>query len=71
MTFIEKVWNFLNGNKTVIGMALLWLAEYIPADMMLWVIPVKAILQWIGGLLTGVGVAHKIAKSNTDPGPNV
>lgn len=69
MTWYVAVWNFLNGNKTAIGMGLLWLAEYIPEDLMLWVIPVKAILQWIGGLLTGVGVAHKIAKANTEPGP--
>jgi len=72
MNWLQAIWNFLNGNKTVIGMALLWLAQYIPADTMLFgFIPVKALCEWIGGLLTGVGVVHKFAKSNTDPGPNV
>ena len=70
MNAFELIWNWLNGNKTIIGMALLWLAQYIPPDTMLWFIPAKALLDWVGGLLTGVGVIHKIAKADTSPEPN-
>ena len=70
MAWYEVIWNWLNGNKTMIGMGLLWLSTYIPLDMMIWIVPVKALLEWIGGLLTGVGFAHKFAKATTTSEPN-
>lgn len=64
---MKKVWNWLNGNKTFFGLFILlilqqgWIAEHTLGF---------EILQWLGGLLSGVGVAHKLLKADTSPEPN-
>jgi hypothetical protein len=71
LKWYDKLWNWLNGNKTIFGMFLLAVvAPNLPDDLTLVYIPVKTAVEWIGGLLTGAGVIHKIYKSNTEPGPN-
>ena len=54
----KKIWDFLNGNKTVIGGALLVIAEILPNKQT----ALYAILQIVGGILTGGGILHKYAK---------
>jgi hypothetical protein len=50
----KKIWNFIDGNKTVLGLVVLELAS---APF----IPEKAIssIEWFGGVLTAIGVIHK------------
>ena len=64
------IWNWFNGNKTIFGMFLLFVAESVSPEMVIWVIPVKGLFQWVGGILTGVGVIHKAFKADTTPAPN-
>lgn len=59
MNFLLKIWEWFNGNKTIIG-AVLISATTLPfiashPDLV-------AALQWIGGILAGTGIAHKITK---------
>lgn len=68
---MEKIWNFLSGNKTIFGLVILQIATWMPEGSMLWFIPLKEALMWLGGLLTGTGVIHKLAKSDTSPNPNL
>ena len=69
--FLQKLWNWLNGNKTIFGTVLLTNAQFIPADFtMIGLFHVQSAMLWLGGILTGAGVAHKLAKATTDPGPN-
>jgi hypothetical protein len=67
---MAALWNWFNGNKMIFGLFLLFLAQNVPSDMLIWVIPLKALFDWVGGILTGVGAVHKLIKSNTQPGPN-
>jgi uncharacterized membrane protein len=70
MNFLTKLWNWLNGNKTVIGLVLLAL---IAQPFFKQIVPEASIwyqaIQWIAGLLAGVGAVHKLVKANTQPGP--
>lgn len=70
---MQKIWNWLNGNKIEFGLVLAWLASKIPPSLPLfgleW-LSWKEVLEALAGVLTGVGVIHRIAKSNTDPGVN-
>ena len=65
----SKIWEWLNGNKTAIGFLFLWLVTQAWFKAML---PdgttedaVVAILEWLGGILAGVGVIHKVVKAKT------
>lgn len=64
--------NWFNGKKTAIGAVCLFLAlviaqvvcgqwHYCPADHS-WLDSLYGTLQWIGGLLTPVGLIHKAVK---------
>jgi len=56
---MSKIWEWLNGNKTVIGALILAiLGTGIISDHTLG----YQILLWLGGLLAGGGLAHKVAK---------
>lgn len=68
--FMTALWNWLNGNKTIFGLAIITLANSLPADTTIWVIPIVPVLQWVGTTLGGVGVVHKALKANTEPGSN-
>ena len=68
---MEAIWNWLNGNKTLFGLIILDIAQHVDPSLLLFgFIPVQAALNWVGGVLAGVGAIHKMAKANTDPGPN-
>ena len=71
MTWYEKLFNWLNGNKTLFGLFLLAVVvPGVPDDLKFWFIPVKIAIEWLGGILAGTGILHKIGKANTEPGPN-
>ena len=71
MTWYDKLWNWLDGNKMIFGLAILKLADWVPPDHVLFgFVPTRQLLEWVGGLLTGVGGLHKLMKATTDPGPN-
>ncbi len=59
MDFFKKIWEWLSGNKTTLGLLILVILEggYIAENTLLF-----DILQWLGGLLTATGVAHKFIK---------
>ena len=71
METIKKIWNWLNGNKTVIGLFLItllsqpWFADILPVTSTAY-----QILYWAAGILAAGGVAHKIVKATTEPGAN-
>jgi hypothetical protein len=56
-SFWQKAWTWLDGNKTIIGGAMLVIAEVIPSNTVL-----HAVLEIVGGILTGGGILHKYAK---------
>ena len=56
---LKKIWDWLNGNKTAIGALCLALAgSGLIGEQTL----AYTLLVWLGGVLGGVGVIHKIAK---------
>jgi hypothetical protein len=56
---MSKIWEWLNGNKTVIGALILAvLGTGIIGEHTLG----YQLLFWLGGLLAGTGVIHKFAK---------
>jgi len=70
MGTILKIWNWLNGKKTVIGSVCLWIGgiflpfiindlNYHPA----WFDTLISILNWLGGVLAPLGIMHKAAKT--------
>jgi hypothetical protein len=71
MPWYKAIWNWFNGNKTLFGAFILLLAQHVPPDSLLFgFLPIKVVLEWMGGILGGVGILHKVVKANTDPGPN-
>jgi Ca2+/Na+ antiporter len=68
--FIVKIWNWFNGNKTVIGLVLLQVASMVPEGVNVFgLFDLKAGLIWLGNFFGGVGILHKIAKANFRPEP--
>ena len=67
MDYLKKLWNWLNGNKTLFGALILLLLQYgiVPEHTFLY-----EFLIWLGGLLAGTGAVHKLFKANTKPEPN-
>ena len=68
MSWIIKLWTWFNGKKTNIGAGLLLLAAIILQLSKIWcmgfwwLMPLTDTLNYIGGLLTGAGLAHKAVK---------
>jgi hypothetical protein len=64
-----KLWNWLNGNKTTIGLVLgyvtaqVWFVNMVGVD-------VVNFLQWFAGTFIGVGLLHKVVKADTTSGSN-
>ncbi len=56
---MKVIWDWLNGNKTLIGTLILALvgSGIIPDHTFLY-----QFLLWIGGLLAGGGLVHKLKK---------
>ena len=71
MNIFTMIWNWLNGNKTILGLFVLamiqqpFFTQFVPQASALW-----QALNWIFGLLATGGALHKLVKSNTAPGPN-
>lgn len=75
MKTLINLWNWFNGKKTTIGAAILMVVLAINAfdsqvvvaiwnmPLPAWLPKVIATLSWTGNILTGVGLAHKVAKS--------
>jgi len=63
MDLFKKLWDWFNGNKTTIGLALSWLLaqtffkDFLPDYTFLY-----QFLSWVSGLLIAGGVAHKVVK---------
>ena len=56
---MKKIWDFFNGNKTLFGTLILAVvgAGVIPEHTLGY-----QFLLWLGGILAGGGVVHKITK---------
>lgn len=68
MEWITQLWNWLYGNKTILGTLILTVAGLVPDGIVvLGLFDLKAALLWLGGILAGVGVAHRALRSNTLP----
>ncbi len=69
---MNKLWNYLNGKKTNIGAAFLFLSLMI-TDLVIgklnyepvWIDKLIIIFDWFGGILTGGGLFHKLIKTQT------
>jgi len=67
--FFESVWNWLNGNKTTIGLVLgyvvgkQWFIDLVGAD-------VVDALNWLALTFIGLGITHKVVKADTTAEPN-
>lgn len=59
---MKAIWDWLNGNKTTIGSILIAVAGHLPSDLEVVGISVTSVLYWVGGMLGGIGVGHKIKK---------
>ena len=60
MKVLTVIWNWLNGNKTLLGTLLLVLVA--EEGCFMGNCMVESVLQWIGTTLAGAGVLHKLAK---------
>jgi len=58
MKWLKKAWEYLDKKKTAIGTVALVAADVIPDPT------AKAILTGIGIIFGGVGIAHKVVKSD-------
>ena len=67
--FLQLAWNWFNGNKTTIGLVVgfllskTWFTGFLGSEL-------TEVLEWVSMTFIGIGVAHKVAKSNTLPEPN-
>jgi len=68
VNFFVGIWNWFNGSKTKIGAVCLAAAALLPEGVMIFGYDLKAALIWIGGIFSGVGLAHLAVKANAEPG---
>lgn len=73
METLLQFWNYLDGKKTTIGAALLFLATFLSEVIIgkwhaeaAWLQPTIETLNWIGMAVTGLGIGHKIQKPKPD-----
>ena len=55
---MKKLWDWLDGNKTLIGTLILTVTPMLVPDHTIGF----QFLMWLGGILAGGGVVHKLAK---------
>ena len=68
MNWFINLWNWLYGSKTLIGAVLLSLAALVPPGIVvLGLFDLQSGLLWLGGILAGVGLTHRLVRSNTLP----
>jgi len=60
MSVLKVIWDWLNGNKTLIGTLILVLVA--EEGCLFGNCTLESVMQWIGTTLAGVGVLHKLAK---------
>lgn len=62
---MKKLWQWLDGNKTILGTLLLAFigTGVIPEHTFFY-----ALLQWLGGFLAAGGMVHKIIKGRANTG---
>ena len=58
MKFLAGAWEWFNGNKTIIGALFLAAAPLFPDYVF-----VHQVLLYVGGILGGTGLLHKVVKS--------
>ena len=63
---LKKIWDWLDGNKMVIGAMLLVLAGQ-EGDL-LGSPAIEALVNWLGGILGGGGFLHKLIKGVNNTG---
>jgi len=69
MKYINQLWNFFSGKKTIIGSILMTgsivITEVVVGIWMVegdWIAPTVKTLNWVGMLMGGTGLLHKAAK---------
>jgi len=60
MKVLNAIWDWLNGNKTLFGTIILYFANQ-PGDLLGSSLIEQAAI-WLGGILLGGGVLHKVLK---------
>lgn len=72
MSTLLNLWNWFNGKKTVIGLALIGIATFLSEIVVgkwevvaTWIPKLIETLSWIGVALTGSGLLHKGTKAVT------
>ena len=60
----QKIWDWLDGNKTLIGTVLLVATPMLLGEHTFG----YDILMWLGGFLTAGGVVHKVLKGTSNTG---
>ena len=55
---MKAIWDWFNGNKTIIGTLILTVTPMLLGDHTLGF----QFLMWLGGIMAGGGVVHKLAK---------
>ncbi len=60
MKFLKVIWVWLNGNKTLFGMIIMYFVDK-PGDLF-GIAMVELFAAWLGGILLGGGVVHKVLK---------
>jgi hypothetical protein len=69
MTWYDKIWNWLNGNKVTIGLVLgyllsqVWFVNLVSPE-------IADALRWVADTFLGIGILHKVVKATTTPEPN-
>lgn len=61
---MKKIWEWFDGNKTVIGTLILTITPMLLGSHTIGF----EFLMWLGGILAGVGVAHKALKGTKNTG---
>jgi hypothetical protein len=60
----QKIWDWLNGNKTLLGTLILVIVEQ-EGDLFGNAL-IEEVALWLGGLLAGTGVVHKFIKGTNN-----
>lgn len=65
MNVLKTIWEWLDGNKSLFGMIILYLVEQgvFGTEGILF-----ELMTWLGGILLGGGVLHKFVKGTSNTG---
>ena len=62
----QQIWDWLDGNKSLFGMVVLYFAE--KPGLLFGSSVVEDLAMWVGSLLLGGGMVHKLAKGIKNTG---